>query len=430
MTSCVQDPGRLRDLASAIYRKELSPTDLVQQYLERIDVVQPLAEPWRIVDAEKALKVAAKRKLQAERGEILGPLHGIPIGVKDVIDVAGMPTRCNSKALEDSPSVTADAEVVSSLKAAGAIILGKVHTTEFAFFDPSPARNPHNTNHTPGGSSSGSGAAVASGTVPLALGTQTLASVNRPAAYCGVSAFKPSTRSIGGFGVAPLAPSFDTVGFLGWSVDDVVYAYEAVTAYRQELEVKSDELMSSRIIIIDDPLIADCGIDMSKAFQEETKRLQSLGYKLEHVVSPISFSNLSKLHWNTMIYEASRALAYLDQYPKDLIGSRLHHIRTEGVAITSESYIADRSKINQLRTTFFERFKETDVYFWPTTPFPAPAGLESTGEPKYIGPWTTLGGPVVSLRARQKSKGLPLGFILAGYPGMDQRTGSFARLLA
>ena len=231
MANCVQDPGRLRALAAAIRSKELSPSDLVQQYLERIDVVQPVAHPWRVVDVEGAIKVAAERTAQAERGEILGPLHGIPLGVKDIIDVAGLPTRCNCEALNYSPPAAADAEVVLSLKASGAIVIGKTHTTEFALFDPSPACNPHNTDHTPGGSSSGSGAAVASGTVPLALGTQTLASVNRPAAYCGISAFKPSTRSMSSFGVAPLAPSFDTIGFYGWTVDDAVYAYEAAVTH-------------------------------------------------------------------------------------------------------------------------------------------------------------------------------------------------------
>ena len=167
MAACVQDPGRLRDLAERIRARALSPVDLVQNYLDRIEVVQPLVEPWRQVDAERALATADERARQAADGQFLGPLHGLPFGVKDIIDVEGLPTRCNCRALEDCAPAAADAEVVLALKAAGAIVLGKLHTTEFAYFDPSPARNPYNPAHTPGGSSSGSGAGVAAGTVPM-----------------------------------------------------------------------------------------------------------------------------------------------------------------------------------------------------------------------------------------------------------------------
>ena len=233
-----------------------------------------------------------------------------------------------------------------------------------------------------------------------------------------------------GFGVAPLAPSFDTIGFFGWTVDDAVFTYEAAVAHVHASVPNPGDIINSRIIIIDDPLIADCGVDMSKAFDEETERFRSLGYQVGHVTSPVSFASLSKLHWNTMIFEASRALAHLDQYPKDLIGSRLRETLEEGAAITNERYITDRAQINHLRQTFFEAFDRSDAYFWPATPEPAPKGLASTGEPKYIGPWTTLGGPLVTLKANQKSNDLPLGFILGGHPGMDLRTGALARNLS
>ena len=165
---------------------------------------------------------------EAAQGRIRGALHGVPVAIKDIIDVEGLPTRANSRSRASAPPASNDAEIVLALKAQGAVILGKVHTTEFAYFDPSPARNPHNLAHTPGGSSSGSAAAVAAGMAPAAVGTQTVASVNRPAAYCGIGAFKPSTRSLSVFGITPLGPSYDTPGFYGWSVDDAVYVYEAV----------------------------------------------------------------------------------------------------------------------------------------------------------------------------------------------------------
>ena len=190
------DPGRLSELADAIVRQQLSPVDLMQACLARIDAVEPHVRAWREVDRERALAAALERAREAQNGLIRGPLHGIPVAIKDIIDVEGLTTKCNSGSRANVAAATADAEIVLALKAQGAIVLGKVHTTEFAFFDPSPARNPHNIGHTPGGSSSGSAAAVAAGMVPLAIGTQTVASVNRPAAYCGVAAFKPSSRSL------------------------------------------------------------------------------------------------------------------------------------------------------------------------------------------------------------------------------------------
>jgi aspartyl-tRNA(Asn)/glutamyl-tRNA(Gln) amidotransferase subunit A len=429
METCAQDPGRLRDLAAAIKAKELSPTDLVKRYLDRTEVVQPVAAPWRELDAARAMATAAEREAQAARGEILGPLHGIPFGAKDIIDVEGLPSRCNCRALQDIAPAKADAEVVLALKAAGAIVLGKLHTTEFAFFDPSPARNPHNTDHTPGGSSSGSGAGVASGVVPMALGTQTMASVNRPAAYCGIAAFKPSTRSMSGFGVAPLAPSYDTIGFYGWTVDDAVYAYEAAAPFRTRAVPSRSDDDKPRIVIIDDPLIADCGPDMSDTLETEAERFRSMGYNVERQPTPIPFSRLGELHWNTMVYEAARTLAYLKDFPDDQIGQRLREAMDEGAAISTERYIAARSEINALRAKFFAAFGVDEAFFWPATPGPAPKGLESTGEPKYIAPWTVLGGPVVTLPTNGRSGGLPLGNILAGHPGTDRQMGALARRL-
>ena len=180
-------------------------------------------QAWIHVLADEA--IATARALDDERRKT-GPrslLHGIPVAVKDVIDVAGLPTRANSRSRADAPPAMLDATVVAHLRASGAIILGKVHTTEYAYFESvPPTRNPHDLTRTPGGSSAGSSAAVAAGMVPLALGTQTAGSVNRPAAYTGIGAFKPSTRAISTTGIVPLAPSFDTVGAFGATPQDAV----------------------------------------------------------------------------------------------------------------------------------------------------------------------------------------------------------------
>ena len=224
----VADPGRVDALAQQIRDGVLSPVDLVQHCIDRIDAVEPQVEAWRELCTDTAFAEAKNLEQEIETGLIRGPLHGIPVGVKDIIDVKGVPTRCNSKSRADIGPATADAEVVAALRTAGAIILGKTHTTEFAFRDPSPARNPHNLAHTPGGSSSGSGAAVGAGMVPVALGTQTMASVNRPAAYCGIAAYKPSTRLMPGGGVAPLSYLYDTVGYYGWNVGDAATVFETI----------------------------------------------------------------------------------------------------------------------------------------------------------------------------------------------------------
>ncbi len=424
MANCVENPGNIRALAASIASGETTAMALVQRYLDRIAVVQPIAEPWREIDGERALSVAAQRDAQVKQGAVLGPLHGVPVGIKDIIDVAGLPTRCNCKAYQDRAPATGDAEVVLALKAAGAIVMGKLHTTEFAFFDPSPARNPHNTAHTPGGSSSGSGAAVSSGTVPLALGTQTMASVNRPAAYCGISAFKPSTRSVCGYGVNPLAPSYDTVGYYGWSVDDAVYAYESLSPFGPDA-VTVDS--TARVLFLEDDLISDADPEMAAAVAAQLSEIAEFGYKVERTASPFPFSKMGSLHWNTMIFEAGRALVNLAEYPDELIGARLRAMIAEGQAIPEEQYIAERAELNALRKTFFASFAPNDVFLWPAAPGPAPEGIQSTGEPKYIAPWTALGGPMVTMPIGKTKAGLPLGSILCGVPGMDLATGAVAR---
>ena len=429
MATCVEDPGRLRELAARIVARELSPVDLVQRYLDRIDVVQPLAEPWRVVDGERALVLARKREEQAARGEILGPLHGIPFGVKDIIDVEGLPTRCNCNAFEGRAASEVDAEVVASLRANGAIPLGKLHTTEFAFFDPSPARNPYNTEHTPGGSSSGSGAAVASGTVPLALGTQTMASLNRPATYCGIAAFKPSTRSVSGFGVSPLAPTFDTVGFYGWSVDDAVYAYESYMRRGISSVGQSGSFQDARVIVLEDKLIADMSEDMKSSLNQTVERLRADGHIVEYCPAPVQFERIGELHWKILAYETGRTLSHMLDYPKDAVGERIRNLILEGKALSDEMYLKNRSELTAVQEKFFDAFDPTDVFLWPATPGPAPKGIASTGEPKYIAPWTALGGPMVSLPSGM-SGDMPIGCFLSSAPGTDHALGDLARRVA
>ena len=429
-TNYVADPGRVADLARRIREGELSPADLARGYLDRIKVTEPVVKAWREVGADTMVTEAEQRAKEIEDGVVCGPLHGIPVGIKDIIDVAGVPTRCNSLSRADAPPATADAEIVSALRAAGALILGKTQTTEFAYFDPSPARNPHNIEHTPGGSSSGSAAAVAAGTVPAALGTQTMASVNRPAAYCGIAAFKPSTRLFSTFGIEPLSALYDTVGFYGWSVADATAVFDAVCPTYARLGWK--ELRDSPLIVValQDPFIDDADDEIKKAAERVTERLAGAGPAVEAKNSSVAFKQLYDLHVLTMEYEIGRIQIRLLDEPEGQVGIKLTETIRRGSKITDAAYLDARRKLDKVRTEFFDAFRGVDAFLWPATPKTAPKGIAWTGEPKFISPWTALGGPIVTMPAGFAADGLPIGCLITGAPGSDFRFGQIACRIA
>lgn len=424
------DPGRLSEFAAAIADRSLSPVALLERFLARIDAVEPQVKAWRELDRDGALAVARQREQEADSGLIRGPLHGIPMGVKDIIDVVGLPTRCNSQSRANAAPSTSDSEVVLQLKSAGAIVLGKLHTTEFAFYDPSPACNPWNLEHTPGGSSSGSGAALGAGMVPVALGTQTMASSNRPAAYCGVSNFKPSSRSLSTFGVAPLAASYDTIGIYGGRVEDAVLAFQAAMPpfmSRPQLPASDAPI---NVVMLDDPLLSDMKPDMKSAYRKMADAFANAGHIVEEQVSPVSFTRLSELHWSTMIYEIGRAHAGFLELAEGQIGKRLLGAIEEGLKTSEVQYLDDRLELDSLRRTLLGAHLNTQVFLWPATPGGATRGLSSTGEPKYIAPWTAIAGPMVTIPAGRGADGLPLACILCGHPGMDAAMCDWAGRLA
>ncbi|MFZ4806075.1 MAG: amidase [Hyphomicrobiaceae bacterium] len=425
----VRNPGQLRQLSDDVAARKISPVELVERALQRITEVDPEVRAWRLVDAEGALAQAREREREADSGLNRGPLHGIPVGIKDIIDVEGLPTRCNSRSREMAAAATLDAEIVLQLRTRGAIVVGKTHTTEFAFFDPSPACNPYNTKHTPGGSSSGSAAAVASGAVPLTVGTQTVASVNRPAAYCGISAFKPSTRSMVMSGVAPLGPSYDTAGFYGWTVDDAVFAYEAVVP---EFAVAARTAAPAKlsIWIPEDDHLSSISADAAAGLRRVADACADAGHGVERRRSPISFARLFEIQRSTMLFEAGRAMKTFLDLPPGQIGEKLLGAIRDGLQIPLTRYLDERSEIDAMRRAFFGATGEADVFLWPAAPATAPEGLGWTGDPKYISPWTALGGPIVSVPAGLAGNGLPVGCILAGAPGEDRLMCQIARRVA
>ena len=401
---------------------------MINAYIEQIDYTQSHIQQWKSYDFDQALELAKIREKQAVNSNILGPLHGIPVGIKDIIHVEGFKTEFNSKAFKEVESSKYDSEIVLALKSAGAIILGKTHTTEFAFYDPSPARNPYNREHTPGGSSSGSGSSVASGTVPLSIGTQTMASVNRPAIYCGIAAFKPTNGSLSTYGISPLAPTFDTPGFYGWSITDASHAYDSVSVNFSTKE--NTDFSDVNIIIINDDLTNDMTSCVSDQIKNTKNAFQDLGYKIENIKSPVPLNDLIKLHWDIMIYETGKNLEFLLAHPKELIGKRLLEIINQGLKIKKEDYISLRSELIKQTYNFFSNFNKNSIFIFPAVPDSAPIGLESTGQPKYIAPWTALSGPIVSCSTGIDKKNMPVGILLCAHPKSDFFLSNFCKQIA
>ncbi|MEP4380073.1 MAG: amidase [Alphaproteobacteria bacterium] len=416
--SFAASPGRVVDIAADIRAGRCTPTDAVQACLDRIADVDDEVIAWVSVDSAGALAAAAVMNREANDGMLRGPLHGVPVAIKDICDVAGWPTRCNSRTRSDAQPATADAEIVTALRAAGAIILGKTHTTEFAYYDPSPARNPHNIGHTPGGSSSGSGAAVGAGMVPAAVGTQTVASVNRPAAYCGIAAFKPSTRSMATYGIAPLAPVYDTPGLFGWSVADACYLYDAVRPPHGRPDAGLDG--DVRVVVMNDPFLAEASDEIMAARDDVAARLGDAGHEVLEMDSPISLEDINELQGHTTVYELARVHAGLLEFPEDQVGAVLRQSVIDGNEIDDDVYQAERRQIDAMRAAFYDVVKPTDLVLWPATPATAPAGLEWTGDRRFIAPWTALGGPVVSMPSGLDAGEMPIGMLLAGAPGYDR----------
>jgi aspartyl-tRNA(Asn)/glutamyl-tRNA(Gln) amidotransferase subunit A len=423
MTDFVRDAGRLNACVSAMEEGSLSAVLLVERCLDRIAEIDGEIKAWIHICADQALATA--RGLDEERasGCIRGPLHGIPFAVKDVIDVAGLPTRANSRSRADAMPATADATVVAHLRAAGAIVLGKVHTTEFAYFESvPPTRNPHDRTRTPGGSSAGSAAAVASGMVPLALGTQTAGSVNRPAAYCGIGAFKPSTLSIAGTGVFPLAPSFDTMGGFAATAADAATLVAAFAADHLGFAAVRRQPLP-RIVVVEDPLIARLAAPICAARMTDlAARFKDAGVAVVSIAAPVALDQIVAAHRIVLLAELGRTHAKVQ---RDLLAPRLSADIETGLAIPERAYHAALLELAEWRRLFWAAVEEGDLLLMPAAPDIAPAD-GSTGDPRFVVPATALGGPIAGVRANTPAKkGLPIGAMLTAAPGADARLAHF-----
>lgn len=345
------------------------------------------------------------------RPEQRPPLFGIPVGVKDIFHVDGFFTRAGSQV---PPSVlhSAEATVVSQLKAAGALILGKTVTTEFAYFAPGPTRNPHNPGHTPGGSSSGSAAAVAAGLCPLALGTQTIGSISRPAAFCGVVGYKPSYERISRAGVIPLAPSLDHVGLFAPDVSGIQLAGPVLVENWQPADDHSRPVLG-----IPTGLYLDAAeAEGREHFAAVGERLAAAGYTLHRVPAMPDFEAVVERHNRLMAAEAAQVHAAWFAHYGALYAGKTKELLARGRNVPEIELTAARAGREKLRRELQELMDRQGIDVWISPPAPgaAPAGLESTGNPIMNLPWTHSGLPTVTIPAGENDQGLPLGLQMAG----------------
>lgn len=414
----------VREAVRLIDRKRLSPVELVDSLLDRIDTLDPSIRSWEVVDRE-GVRAAAE---QATRG-LTAELRGMPIGVKDIIDVAGLPTSCGYAPLRGEP-VETDAAVVERLRDAGALILGKTVTTQFAYADPPVTRNPWNLAHTPGGSSSGSAAAVAARLVPAALGTQTGGSVLRPAAYCGVVGLKPTFGRVSRTGVAPLSWTLDHVGVLTRSVEDAGYLLPVIAGHDRrdpgsERWQARDFLNALESALRERPrpprlgvlqsLIDRAGAEVGEHVRDVVQRLRTAGATAQDIDLPVPFEEIGAVH--RVIMQAETAAIHFQavaREPSDY-GPKLRAAVETGNLIPAPAYLHARRLRAAIHDEFRRLIRGFDCFLMPTVSNVAPERT-TTGDASFQAIWSLTGFPSLTLPTGLSPSGLPIGTQLIAPP--------------
>jgi Asp-tRNA(Asn)/Glu-tRNA(Gln) amidotransferase A subunit family amidase len=407
--------GRPTAIAAArrIADGTLTSEALVRACLDRINEREPLVQAWQHLDMEAALNMARHVDRFGS-----GPLKGIPIGVKDIIDTVDMPTGYGSPLYETSRPPR-DAACVALARHAGALILGKTVTTEFAYFQPGKTRNPHNPDRTPGGSSSGSAAAVADGMVPLAFGTQTAGSIIRPASFCGCVGYKPTFGLIDRTGVRPFADSLDTVGVFATTVEDVAF-FASVVAGRPNLHI-ADEVFRPRIGLTRMHAWEAAEPATATALDEAAARLRAAGLEVREVALPERWRGLLEAQKTIMAFEAARSHAPEMLTVPDRLSVKLRELLEAGAVIAAEDYDAAKVLVAEARAGFGDVLDGLDVLLTPSAPGEAPVGLGATGDPVFNRLWTALGVPCISVPGLTGPMGMPVGVQVVGRWGDDRR---------
>ena len=426
------NPAPLAATAIALHNGQLDLLIYIEELCDRVDAVEPLLhallpEP----DRRKRLKREAK-SLEARFPDPASrpPLYGIPVGVKDVFLVDGFPTRAGSQ-LPPELFIGPEASCVSTLRNAGALILGKTVSTEFAYFEPGPTRNPHSLEHTPGGSSSGSVAAVAAGFCPLALGTQTIGSTMRPAAFCGIIGFKPSYGRIPTDGLVMFSESVDTIGIFTQDVAGMALVAPLLCKNWQSFESAMPDALPV-LGVPDGPYLVQASPEGLAAFEKQLMLLEKAGYTVRHVRAMEDIEAINRRHSRLIFAEMAQVHATWFARYESLYRPRTVTAIREGQSVSTEELAACRAGRAELRAELELLMTQAGIDLWlsPAAAGPAPEGITTTGNPIMNLPWTYAGMPAITLPAGHAMNGLPLGLQCVGAFMADERLVSRASRLA
>lgn len=415
------------EAAENIRKGQLSPVTLAQSHLDRIDALDPELKAWVTIDREEVLGAARQRELELEQHGPKGPIHGVPVGLKDIFYTEGMKTAAGSRIYADFVPAY-DATCVARIKQAGGIVLGKAVTTEFAMADASQTLNPWNLAHTPGGSSSGSSVAVATQMCAAALGSQTGGSTCRPAAYNGIVGLKPTYGRISRYGVVPVSWSLDTVGILVRSVEDAAIMLQVLAGHDPNdpgsatgpvpdyLQQMRELDRPPRIGFIREFFLDRSTPEVRRHTEAVAERLAQAGAEIQEIGLPESFATA---HSCQRIVSNVECAAFHEEFYRvraDDYGPKLRASIEMGMLIPGVRYVQAQRLRRQFRHDMVRMVNQVDLVMTPATPAPAPRGLESTGDPVFQQPWTSSGLPSVVVPSGLAESGLPLAVQFGGLP--------------
>ncbi len=403
----------ISEAVASIRRQKLQPSELVEHCLARIGQFEDQVHAWVRLDEQRARREAERLGDLARRGEFVGPLHGIPVGIKDIVDVEGWPTEAGSPLLKDRVAEK-DAPVAARLRSNGAIILGKTVTTEFACFDPAPTRNPWQLDHTPGGSSSGSAAAVAAEMCMAAVGSQTGGSIIRPASYCGIAGLKPTFDKVDKTGVVPVSHHLDHVGPIARTVGDLSVMLSAMTGSSDSPELPAPIVEPLVLDVIDDFFMEEADPVVRHVTRTAYDRLHRAGANLRTMNLPASFAGVRVMHFRIMAVDAAETHHATFSLHANAYGTSISALIEEGLSIPAIEYATALRHQEAFRREIEAIFRDGRIALTPATVTAAPTGLGSTGDPSCNSPWSYAGLPTVTIPCGLASDGLPCGLQLTG----------------